>query len=162
MPSLIGMGVLSAMVCGSATSQAPAGQSDHNPTRYDVNEMRLLSAEQFLTELCLAPDEFPRTVRQMNHWPRMSDLPSLIAKAEDTSPCSSVISGRSSYIPRGFSTVGREAKFLILGIRACSYPPALSSLGTPDGELDDALRWGKLMMARGEADFCAKPDNRGD
>jgi hypothetical protein len=126
------------MACGSATPQAPAGQLDYNPARYDVNEMR-----------------------QMNNWLRMSDLPSLIAKAEETTPCSGVISERSSYILRGFSTVGREAKFLILGIRACSYPPALSSLGTPDRQLDEALRWGKLMMARGEADFCAEPGNPG-
>ena len=138
--SLIGMSALLTMACGSATPQAPARQLDYNPARYDVNEMRLLTAEQFLTELCLAPDEFPLTVRQMNNWPRMSDLPSLIAKAEETTPCSGVISERSSYIRRGFSTVGREAKFLILGIRACSYPAALSSLGTPDRQLDEALR----------------------
>jgi hypothetical protein len=46
-------------------------------------------------------------------------------------------------------------------------PPKLKNGDTPhllekgDGPrcaLDDALRWGKLMVARGEKDFCAEPN----
>jgi hypothetical protein len=153
--SLISCCAFLALVCASASPQASQAQPDYNPWRFDVNERRLQTAEQFLSELCLQPSEYPLTVRVMSNWLRMSDLPALIARAEDDTPCNAVISAYSSFIGHDFSTVGREAKFLILGLRVCSYPPALSSLRTPEKQLDDALRWGKLMVARGEKDFCA-------
>jgi hypothetical protein len=128
---------------------------DTNPWRFDYAEMGKMTAAQFLTELCLKDGDYPVAVRQMDNWLRMRDLPFLIAKAEEQTPCRGVVSTYSSFLPRGVSTVGREAKFLILGVRACAYPPALSSLQAPERQLDDALRWGKLMVARGEKDFCA-------
>jgi hypothetical protein len=137
------------------SSASATSGPDMNPWRFDYAEMDRLTAAQFLAELCLEDSDHPVTVRQMDNWVRMWDLPFLISKAQDQTPCRSVVSTYSSFRPRGVSTVGREAKFLILGIKACAYPPALSSLQAPERQLDDALRWGKLMVARGEQDFCA-------
>ena len=136
-----------------AISTTALTQTDTNPDRFEPDEIRKRGAKSFLDSLCAKPGR-PVTVIQVDNWPRISELSYLLEAAYDEGPCRSVMSGHSSFIDNGVSTRAREAKFLIMGIKACAYPPALNSSQVSEDQLQAALGWARLMVERGETGFC--------
>ena len=75
-------------------------------------------------------------------WLKTADAHELLAWIESTEPAGWVVTAISSYIPIDeTSTVGREAQFLIQGLRTGGYPPALCSLRHFQPDPDACRRW---------------------
>lgn len=68
------------------------------------------------------------TIRAVpDSWIKEAHLSRLAALLDSREPCASVMAAESSRHPRGGSTVGREAAFLMDGFRKDRYPPAVTS-----------------------------------
>jgi len=73
-------------------------------------------------------------------WIRSDDIPHLVALLDHDEPCAAVTSGRSSLLTTHESTVGREARYLMLGFKTGRFPPSLGSWNENWNE-DDARNW---------------------
>ena len=75
-------------------------------------------------------------------WITADDVEALMARIDSTKPAALVCSALSSYAPQDeTSTEGREALFLIEGLREGSYPPRLCSVHYFHPDLDDYRAW---------------------
>jgi hypothetical protein len=75
-------------------------------------------------------------------WISADDVEVLMRRIDSDEPAALVCSALSSYLPRGeTSTEGREALFLIEGLREGSYPPRLCSVHYFEPDLDEVRTW---------------------
>lgn len=82
-------------------------------------------------------------------WLRASDIPALLERFDDETPCLAVVKTISSILPRGSSTVGNEAAQMVSSYRAQvtgtgygGYPVALNSTRFPV-DRDELRAWWK-------------------
>jgi len=89
----------------------------------------------------------PLTVQGIHvGWLRPADIPSLLALVSSTQPCAAVMLNVSSYIPPDGSTVGREALFLLDGLRQGRYPPSLNSHTYGERDRAVVLQWARQQV----------------
>jgi hypothetical protein len=98
-----------------------------NPKKYgDSFDWNNGSPVEFLELLKQSGDTY--SVLGFHHgWIRASDIEPLMRRLDAQTPCAFVVSTACSQLPRGRSTEGREAAFLLEGYRCHYYPPMLSS-----------------------------------
>ncbi len=83
-------------------------------------------------------------------WISADDVEALMQRIESEEPAALVCSALSSYLPLGeTSTEGREALFLIEGLREGNYPPRLCSLHYFEPNLEEYRAWWKDRRGRG-------------
>lgn len=83
-------------------------------------------------------------------WISANDVEALMQRIDSEEPAALVCSPLSSYLPSGeISTEGREALFLIEGLREGSYPPRLCSVHYFEPDLDEYRAWWAERRGRG-------------
>ena len=83
-------------------------------------------------------------------WITADDVEALMERIDSNEPAALVCSDLSSYLPRGeTSTEGREALFLIEGLREGSYPPRLCSVHYFYPDRNEYRSWWEERRGRG-------------
>lgn len=84
------------------------------------------------------------------NWISADDVEALMERIDSEEPAALVCSALSSYLPLGeTSTEGREALFLIEGLREGSYPPRLCSVHYFYPDLDEYRAWWQERRGQG-------------
>ena len=83
-------------------------------------------------------------------WISADDVEALMERIDSDEPAALVCSALSSYLPLGAtSTEGREALFLIEGLREGSYPPRLCSVHYFEPDRDEVRAWWQERRGQG-------------
>ena len=99
--------------------------------------------------------EHPGTTYAVNtpppaDWISADDVEALMERIDSKEPAALVCSASGSYVPQGeTSTEGREALFLIEGLREGSYPPRLCSVHYFYPDRDEFRTWWAERRSRG-------------
>lgn len=84
------------------------------------------------------------------NWITADDVEALMTRIDSDEPAALVCSDLDSYLPSGeTSTEGREALFLIEGLREGSYPPRLCSVHYFYPDRDEYRSWWEERRGRG-------------
>ena len=129
-------------------SEPPAQRADQLSQTLEAmikedSNLRSLSAIQFLDILKRKTYLTYTFVNPLKGWIKKKDIAEVIKLVNSKEECSSVMLVQSSHLDKEYSTIGREAKYLLLGYKSGIYPPLLNSTQIElDGDaLANLIEW---------------------
>lgn len=144
-PCLALLVLLLCPACGCCEDPAEAASL---PARIDWSQTDPVAFLDLLVEHPGAT--FSVTAPPPADWISASDVEVLMQRIDSDKPAALVCSAASSYAPRGeTSTEGREALFLIEGLREGTYPPRLCSVHYFYPDRDEYRTWWAERRALG-------------
>ena len=109
-----------------------------------MDEVSQVDPVTFLDELMECRFEFYSITGTSSDWIDERDVPVLLGKLNDDRPCSGIIRVESSSLHIGYSSLSREASFLLKGFIKKQYPPSLDSRRGAEGRKRDVLDWFRM------------------